>query len=68
MNDKFENEKREMEIRWATERNVLERAFAEEKMEMMNRLQVSTTLSLYFHEKRSKRLNLLYLRTTLKWN
>jgi len=43
MNERFEEERRELEIRWASERNVMERGFAEEKMEIMSRLQVSGT-------------------------
>lgn len=40
LNERFDQERKEIELRAASERNALEREFAEQKMEMMNRLQV----------------------------
>lgn len=39
LEEKFDQERKEIELHAASERNALEREFAEQKMEMMNRLQ-----------------------------
>ncbi len=46
LRDEFDADKHGLEIKWVSERNALERAFAEDKMEMMARLQVCRRFSI----------------------